>query len=246
MKARILLAAAALATAASAEAATVFSDNFNAETTGAPVGSLTNWNILGTVDVVGSSNPYGITVSGPASGNVIDLDGTPGPGEIVMKNDFAFNAGDTVSLSFVLGGSQRVSGTDNFFTRLIFGGFASQAISNGVGTGIFSDLTGASGFFAPTTTFNRTIASNVPFGTSSFSFTAGNAGSLRLAFGSTSRDNIGPLLDNVSLAVTPSAVPEPATWLMMLAGFGIVGSAMRRRRPARTLPAFPVRKAVAS
>lgn len=26
------------------------------------------------------------------------------------------------------------------------------------------------------------------------------------------------------------AVPEPATWAMMIAGFGIVGSAMRRRR----------------
>ena len=28
-----------------------------------------------------------------------------------------------------------------------------------------------------------------------------------------------------------SAVPEPATWAMMIAGFGIVGSAVRRRRP---------------
>lgn len=29
---------------------------------------------------------------------------------------------------------------------------------------------------------------------------------------------------------TPGAVPEPATWAMMLLGFGIVGGAMRRRR----------------
>lgn len=28
----------------------------------------------------------------------------------------------------------------------------------------------------------------------------------------------------------PPAVPEPATWLMMLAGLGIIGSAMRRKR----------------
>ena len=28
----------------------------------------------------------------------------------------------------------------------------------------------------------------------------------------------------------PGAVPEPATWAMMLAGFGLVGGAMRRRR----------------
>ncbi len=29
------------------------------------------------------------------------------------------------------------------------------------------------------------------------------------------------------------AVPEPATWAMMIAGFGMVGASMRRRRPAR-------------
>ncbi|QMW24730.1 PEP-CTERM sorting domain-containing protein [Sandaracinobacteroides saxicola] len=27
-------------------------------------------------------------------------------------------------------------------------------------------------------------------------------------------------------------VPEPATWAMMIVGFGLVGSTMRRRRPA--------------
>ena len=30
----------------------------------------------------------------------------------------------------------------------------------------------------------------------------------------------------------PSGVPEPATWAMMLLGFGAVGSVLRRRRPA--------------
>ena len=42
----------------------------------------------------------------------------------------------------------------------------------------------------------------------------------------------GMALDNVSVA----AVPEPATWAMMILGFGLVGGAMRRRRggmPAR-------------
>ncbi|MFQ3665705.1 MAG: PEPxxWA-CTERM sorting domain-containing protein [Sphingomonadaceae bacterium] len=31
------------------------------------------------------------------------------------------------------------------------------------------------------------------------------------------------------------AIPEPASWAMMIAGFGFVGSALRRRRPARSL-----------
>ncbi|QMW22732.1 PEPxxWA-CTERM sorting domain-containing protein [Sandaracinobacteroides saxicola] len=34
------------------------------------------------------------------------------------------------------------------------------------------------------------------------------------------------LLDNISLAV----VPEPATWAMMILGFGLVGGTLRRRR----------------
>jgi hypothetical protein len=33
-------------------------------------------------------------------------------------------------------------------------------------------------------------------------------------------------LDNIAV----SAVPEPATWAMMIAGFGLMGSALRRRR----------------
>jgi hypothetical protein len=39
-------------------------------------------------------------------------------------------------------------------------------------------------------------------------------------------------LDNIVLSGTlvSAAVPEPATWAMMIAGFGVVGGAMRRRK----------------
>lgn len=43
----------------------------------------------------------------------------------------------------------------------------------------------------------------------------------------------GLAVDNVSLAFTTAptgAVPEPATWAMMIAGFGIAGAALRRKR----------------
>ena len=40
-----------------------------------------------------------------------------------------------------------------------------------------------------------------------------------------------PGLDNVSLTAK-AAVPEPATWALMIAGFGLAGAALRRRAPA--------------
>ena len=39
------------------------------------------------------------------------------------------------------------------------------------------------------------------------------------------------------IGLSSSAVPEPATWAMMIAGFGLVASALRRRKGARALAA---------
>lgn len=60
----------------------------------------------------------------------------------------------------------------------------------------------------------------------------GSSGTVTVRFqgDSPASDRAAPALDLVSLAV----VPEPATWLMLISGFGLVGSAMRRRA-ARTL-----------
>ena len=41
--------------------------------------------------------------------------------------------------------------------------------------------------------------------------------------------NAGSTTFNFELAAATAAVPEPATWAMMIAGFGLVGGAMRRR-----------------
>ncbi len=228
MKKFAFAVAFSLAAASSAQAAFVFSDGFEGDTPGAPAGPLGNWTTIGGVDVVPASNPFGITVGAPASGNVIDLDGTPGPGEITMKNAYAFNAGDLVKLSFVLGGSQRVANaSDGFFTRFIFG--QNQSVLNASSTGFNLPALSGNFLFAPTFTANNIVGSSAPFSTSTFSFVAGNAGSIRLAFGTNSADNVGPLLDNVSLDIG-AAVPEPATWAMMIFGFGLIGTALRSRR----------------
>jgi hypothetical protein len=36
-------------------------------------------------------------------------------------------------------------------------------------------------------------------------------------------------IDNINVTATAGAVPEPATWAMMLVGFGALGMVMRRR-----------------
>ena len=65
-------------------------------------------------------------------------------------------------------------------------------------------------------------------------FTASQSGAFTLSFsgnGVTAKD-VG--IDRVFMAQT-SAVPEPATWAMMIGGFGLVGASMRRRK---TVAAF--------
>lgn len=77
-------------------------------------------------------------------------------------------------------------------------------------------------------TFNSgLLASSTPFARFSQGFTIDTAGSYNLRFAQArGPGNEGNIIDNVSLA----AIPEPASWAMMIAGFGLVGGALRRRR----------------
>lgn len=45
----------------------------------------------------------------------------------------------------------------------------------------------------------------------------------------------GLLTSNSGFDYTPAGVPEPASWTMMIAGFGLLGAAMRRRRQTSVL-----------
>lgn len=42
----------------------------------------------------------------------------------------------------------------------------------------------------------------------------------------------GTLATNQGFVTVPGVIPEPATWAMMIGGFGMVGATMRRRRAA--------------
>ena len=68
--------------------------------------------------------------------------------------------------------------------------------------------------------------------------TAVNAGDI-ITFGAFSADGCcGASTNTVSNFSAPGAVPEPATWAMMLAGLGLVGYAMRKRATVRSSVTF--------
>lgn len=219
-----LIAGVALSSPASA--AQVFFQDFETVTPNSlSLTSLPGFTVTGqTVDVVGAANVWGINVPS----NVVDLDGSPGPATITSANTFAFNAGDRVTLSFLVGGAQRGSPSDDF----ILGWTLSAVIpvSNVLGTGYFDYINIANAFGSTSGSTSISLAGEAAFMLSTVAFTAGAAGSLGFSFGTTSADNIGPLLDNVGLDI--SAVPGP----MMGAGIpGLVIAlgalvALRRRR----------------
>jgi hypothetical protein len=64
----------------------------------------------------------------------------------------------------------------------------------------------------------------------SFALTNGTTYSLRFTGLETADATV--FIDNVTLSVAPANVPEPASWALLIAGFGLTGAAMRRRRRA--------------
>jgi hypothetical protein len=162
----------------------------------------------------------------------------------VVIGDFTFTATDPFGLPPILVFARQSTNNPDFGGTSIFPnrsepGLTIARTDGGVFTFNSLDLTFAfddqNASFAgglATFTFNggatsETRAFDNLAGFQTFTFNATNLTSVRVSADSAFA------IDNVVLNAGPAAVPEPATWAMMLGGFGLIGAASRRRQQTR-------------
>ena len=144
--------------------------------------------------------------------------GVFGAGEV---SSFTLEQGQTPNTSTIFAGSNRVGFTNVAGTFTGVNGSTNVASSVTFGTGAFGALgISATGFgfgsFAGPNLFNGSTTSPM--------FTLGTFSLGQVMTGA------GTGGGRLTISQVPvSAVPEPATWAMLLFGFGMVGYGMRRR-----------------
>lgn len=142
----------------------------------------------------------------PISGNFVAIDGDPKVQGSISQSISGLVVGKTYTLTFDWGAAQLKNRSGDITEQLAvsLGGVTQDTGVLAVPSRSFS------GWQSEKMTFTATAA------TETLSF---------LSIGSPTGLPPMAVLDNVSIAV-----PEPATWAMMILGFGAIGFAMRRRR----------------
>lgn len=154
----------------------------------------------------------GLGVVASDGGQFLDLTGNIGRGGGVVSNGFATSSGALYRVGFDIG-AFNVGGSP-------FGDVTVDLFINGAFAQSFTNILSL-----------RSAGSD--WQRVSWDF-AGTGGAMTVGLFSSllpSSSNLGVGLDAVSVDfVGRSAVPEPATWAMMVGGLGIVGATLRRRR----------------
>lgn len=177
--------------------ADMFSDNFDSENGGSAAlnyNSFANWDVTdGTVDLIGNGSWDFL----PGNGLYVDMDGTTSnAGKMMTKTSLNFSPG-TYTLSFDLAGNH-VPGfppSDTVIVQVDMGNLFNKSY-----TLITSD---------PFTTYTETFVVLVDTST-------------KLSFEGVGGDNVGLLLDNVSV------VPVPGAVLLGILGLGAAGIKLRK------------------
>jgi len=212
----MLLAAAALAFAAPAIAGPVSIINGNFEGDEVESETITGWTIaIGQDDRVELANGQGY----------FDCCGGVGSAPALANQFVAFGAGEAGNDGIV---SQSFATDSALHYQVSFdvGAFAGdQTVTGSVVDTVTNAVLGSLVF-----TKSGSTDFDAMFGTVTFGFQGtGNAVSLRFTAAGSDTGSRDALLDNVSVA----SVPEPTSWAMLVAGFGLAGGAMRsRRKPA--------------
>jgi hypothetical protein len=202
---RTILALALTTLPAVAAAATLFSDNFNAETPGLNR-TPSRWTVSGgTVDIIGSGPNGTLFDAFPGNGYYIDLDGsTNNAGRMSSAGALSLSPGIAYNLSFDLAGTGGVN-------TVIYGiDFNSDATLD-----IFSSATLPGG--VAFTQFNLPFVALV------------STSNARIVFDHLGGDNNGLLLDDVVLTGV-AVIPEPESYALLLAGLGLLGFAAPRKK----------------
>jgi len=143
----------------------------------------------------------------------VDLTGNVGRGGGLVSNAFATSAGSLYRVSFDIG-AFNVGGSP-------FGDVTVDLFINNVFAQSFTNVLSLK-------------SAGSDWQSVSWDF-AGTGGAMTVGLFSSllpSSSNLGVGLDNVSVDILPAAVPEPASWAMMLGGMGLAGAVLRRRRTA--------------
>lgn len=170
----------------------------------------------------------------------VSMNGTLGVSFLGVNADISpIDVGSTLTVTG-LAASGSVTGDFTGLTPTVLSTVSPFVATNGSAfsfTSVFGDFTGTvSNVVASGPTSNRSLVAYAlgtftPLGT----FASYDPGAASLTFSFTQNnqgEEAGAIQGGFTLSTPPAGVPEPASWAMLITGFGLSGYAMRRRRAA--------------